>query len=90
MPEGVCWAAKLGAGAVAKRISMLHGATVAPPLSHSWATFPVSPTGRALLVNGGSSGSTGSRYRTGQARAPVGEQIQFSCGILGKAEHSQP
>ena len=25
------------------------------PLSHSWATFSVSPTGRALLVNGGSS-----------------------------------
>jgi hypothetical protein len=24
-------------------------------LSHSWATFSVSPTGRALLVNGGSS-----------------------------------
>ena len=36
MPEGVCWAAKLGAGAVAKRISMLHGATVAP--ARRWET----------------------------------------------------
>src|SRR5450759_3999304 len=29
------------------------------PLSHSWATFSVSPTGRALLVNGGSSACRG-------------------------------
>jgi hypothetical protein len=29
------------------------------PLSHSWATFSVAPTGRALLVNGGSSACRG-------------------------------
>src|ERR1019366_2635889 len=30
------------------------------PLSHSWASFSVSPTGRVLLVNGGSSACRGS------------------------------